>query len=82
MQAHRDGRWFGSMDMIELVLVYCLANAPDRCVEQREPLGENGSVLECTMSAQQHAQEYLEMNPKYRLASWRCEIDKPRQQPA
>ena len=68
--------------MIELVLVYCLSTAPDRCTEQREQLGANATPLECTMSAQQHAQEYLELNPKYRLSAWRCEVDKPRQQPA
>lgn len=68
--------------MIELVLVYCLANAPDRCVEQREALGPNSTALECSVNAQQHAQEYLEMNPKYRLSAWRCEVDKPHQQPA
>ncbi len=68
--------------MIELVLVYCLSDTPNRCVERREPMGLNASAFECTMSAQRQALEYVEAHPKYRLTSWRCEVDRPQQQPA
>lgn len=68
--------------MIDLVLVYCLSAAPDRCVERREPLRENVSPIECVIDAQQRAQRYVSSHPKYRLASWRCEVDKPRESPA
>ena len=68
--------------MIELVLVYCLLDAPDRCVERRETLDGSTSALQCTIEAQQYARAYLEGHPKYRLARWRCEIDKPVEKPA
>ncbi len=68
--------------MIELVLIYCLSDAPDRCIERREPLAGPASALECTINAQAHAQEYVVSHPKYRLARWRCEVDKPAEDPA
>jgi hypothetical protein len=68
--------------MIELVLVYCLSDVPDRCVERREALSENITPMQCTIDAQQRAQVYLASHPLYRLVRWRCEVDKPREQPA
>ena len=68
--------------MIELVLVYCLLDAPDRCIERREAMNGPSGALQCTISAQEHAQAYLEAHPKYRLAGWRCEVDKPAEKPA
>jgi hypothetical protein len=68
--------------MIELVLVYCLSASPDRCLERREPLVPPISMMGCTMTAQTTAQDYLRSHPLYRLASWRCEMDKPREDPA
>ena len=68
--------------MIELVLVYCLSSAPDRCLERREPLDHVGSAIECTMRAQNVAQLYVQSHPAYQLRGWRCERDKPREMPA
>ncbi len=68
--------------MIELVLVYCLSTAPDRCMERREVREQVGSPIECTMKAQTIAQEYVVEHPRYRLMGWRCEVDKPRENPA
>jgi len=68
--------------MIELVLVYCLSNSPDRCLEKREALEAPVNMISCTMRAQNSAQEYLQTHPLYKLASWRCEQDKPREEPA
>lgn len=68
--------------MIELVLVYCLSASPDRCLERREALVPPVNLMSCTMSAQTTAQDYISSHPLYRLASWRCEIDKPRESPA
>ncbi len=45
-------------------------------------MGLNASAVECTISAQKQALMYVEAHPKYRLMSWRCEVDKPQQQPA
>ncbi len=68
--------------MIELILVYCLSNAPDRCLERREALDHVGSAIECTMRAQNVAQAYIQSHPAYRLKGWRCEVDTPRESPA
>ena len=68
--------------MIELVLVYCLNAAPDRCLERREAMDEPANMISCSMRAQSYAQEYLELHPTYRLARYRCEMDKPRESPA
>lgn len=68
--------------MIELVLVYCLSSAPDRCLERREILDHVGSAIECTIRAQNVAQEYVVAHPAYQLKGWRCEVDKPRETPA
>lgn len=68
--------------MIDLVIVYCLASNPKACVEKRVPMEDFGSPVACVTSAQQRAQEYLREHPKYKLSSWRCEIDVPKQTPA
>ena len=68
--------------MIELVLVFCMLNAPDRCMERREPLGQRAGAMECAMNAQAHAQQYVSSHPLYRLRGWRCEVDRPREAPA
>jgi len=68
--------------MIDLVLIYCLSAAPDRCLERREPMDPAVSLIQCTMGAQISAQDYLRTHPAYRLQAWRCEMDKPRESPA
>lgn len=68
--------------MIELVLVYCLRADATHCVERRDPLTEYLSVSACTTQAETMAGRYLAGHPKWMLAGWRCEIDKPQQDPA
>ncbi len=68
--------------MIDLVLVYCLATSPDRCLERREPLAPPASLTACSLSAQTTAQDHVRSHPAYRLKTWRCEVDKPRESPA
>jgi hypothetical protein len=65
--------------MIELVFVYCLATDSTSCVERRDPFENWANPVACMMTAQQKAQEYLELHPKMRLQSWRCEVNLPRQ---
>ena len=67
---------------MELVLIYCMSSAPDRCTERREVLDRVSSSIECTMRAQNIAQAYLATHPTYQLRGWRCEKDKPRELPA
>lgn len=68
--------------MIDLVLIYCLNAAPDRCQERLMPLEPTTSLMQCTLTAQITAQDYLRAHPAYRLQAWRCEIDRPRESPA
>jgi len=65
--------------MIELVIVYCLAADAKACTEKRLPLDRFASPVGCTMSGQQRAQEFLEEHPTFKLKSWRCEVNLPRQ---
>lgn len=68
--------------MIELVMVYCLSGEPNRCVERRQVMEEPTSVMACTFTAQQAAQQWVAAHPAWRLASFRCERDHPREAPA
>ncbi|MBV8916072.1 MAG: hypothetical protein JOZ05_23925 [Acetobacteraceae bacterium] len=68
--------------MIDLVLIYCLNTAPDRCLERRQPLEAAANLIQCTLGAQTMAQDYLRSHPAYSLRGWRCEMDKPRESPA
>jgi hypothetical protein len=68
--------------MIELVVIYCLRADPTQCVERREAMTDYASVAACTGQAQVVAREYLAGHPRWMLKGWRCEIDKPREDPA
>lgn len=68
--------------MIQLVLVYCMIATPDRCIERRQVFERPLTERECLMNAQSVAQEYLAEHPQWRLARWRCEINKPDEDPA
>ncbi len=63
--------------MIQLVLVYCLMPDNAACVEKRPMVEEPMSAMACMVQAQPMASDFLRSHPKYHLASWRCEIDKP-----
>ena len=68
--------------MIELVVVYCLMAEPSRCEDRRDPLTTYDSVEACLSQAEIVAGRYLAGHPKWHLARWRCEIDKPAEDPA
>jgi len=68
--------------MIELVIVYCLATEPTRCVEKRDPAADYGDPLACMVSAQLSAQAYLDEHPKWHLSRWKCEVNVPKQVPS
>ena len=68
--------------MIELVLVYCMLGTTEGCVERRQELDRPVSFIECLVTAQQVATRYIETHPKLHLRAWRCEKDKPREEPA
>lgn len=68
--------------MIELVLVYCLSDSPDKCIEKREPVEDGQSSMVCVVGAQTYADGYLHTHPEYRLKGWRCEQGRPPESPA
>ena len=55
---------------------------PDRCEERRQEMQESAGPLACTLDAQRIAGAYVVEHPKWRLATFRCEIGKPREFPA
>jgi hypothetical protein len=64
--------------MIELVLVFCLVSHGDTCMERRVPFDVEPSTMQCMMNAQGRAMQFLRLHPEWRLAGWRCEVNKPR----
>ena len=67
--------------MISLVLVYCLAADGKSCIEKRPMLEEAFSnSMACMVAGEQVAADFLEHHPGYRLSTFRCEINKPRQE--
>jgi hypothetical protein len=71
----------GENQVVVLVLVYCLTSDHKACVENRLPFEGFASPVACVTAAQQRAQEYLVEHPKYRLDSWKCEVNVPQQTP-
>ena len=63
--------------MVQLVLVYCLMSDGSACVENRPMTEYPLTPISCMVEAQPMASDFLRAHPKYHLASFRCEIDKP-----
>jgi len=66
--------------MIELVLIVCLATAPDACREER-PGFEGLSMMSCVMQGQALAVRWLADHPTLTLSRWRCAPASARQEP-
>jgi hypothetical protein len=64
--------------VITLVLIVCLAGAPEVCREERPPLEAPGTMA-CIVEGQRVAAQWLEEHPKWRMRAWRCEIGPRRQ---
>ena len=61
--------------LVQLVLVYCLAAEPSRCVEQRPVPEQPGlGLTACMAGAQPAAARWLADRPDYVLARVRCEV--------
>ena len=61
--------------LVQLVLVYCLAAEPSRCVEQRPVPEQHGSgLMACMAGAQPEAARWLVTRPGHILARVRCEM--------
>ena len=63
--------------MIELVLVFCLVSHGETCMERRVPFDAEPNPMQCMMNAQTRAQHFLRLHPQWRLARWRCEVNRP-----
>jgi hypothetical protein len=62
--------------MIALVLVVCLAAAPDICRDEQPPLAPP-SLGACLAQGQIIAAQWLDEHPKYTLRGWRCRLGAP-----
>lgn len=61
--------------LVQLVLVYCLAAEPSRCVEERPVAVEPGAgLMACIAGAQPEAVRWLATHPHHVLARFRCEL--------
>ena len=61
--------------LVQLVLVYCLAAEPSRCVEQRPVPEQPGlGLMACIAGAQPAAARWLADRPDCVLARVRCEM--------
>jgi hypothetical protein len=67
--------------MVELVLVYCMLGHASVCKEQRPVFEDPLTLMSCMMNGQKTGAEYVRDHPLWKLASWRCEVNKPSQQP-
>jgi hypothetical protein len=67
-------------DMVQIVLIFCLAASPGSCREER-PVVEQLSLTSCMVQGQQIAQDWLADHPKWTLSRWRCEQNVPRERP-
>ncbi|MDB5396825.1 MAG: hypothetical protein JWM91_4331 [Rhodospirillales bacterium] len=67
--------------MIELVIVYCMVGDPKQCLEQRPVFEQPLTPMSCLMGAELTAADYVKEHPTWKLASWRCEKDKPHETP-
>lgn len=54
-----------------LVIVVCLATAPDVCREEEPPV-DIVSPMQCLVQGQFEASLWLDAHPKWVLRGWRC----------
>lgn len=67
--------------LVQLVLVYCLAAEPARCVEQRTlPAEPEAGLAACLVAAQPEAARWLSTHPDYVLSRYRCEMGQRNQE--
>jgi hypothetical protein len=69
--------------MITLVVVYCLLANSKQCIEQKYIDEEHlRTPMGCLVAGPQQAVEFIKFHPKYKMNSWRCEVNVPKQLPA
>ena len=56
-----------------LIIVVCLAAAPNICHEER-PMIDMASGVSCIMQGQQIAAQWLADHPRWMLRGWRCRL--------
>lgn len=60
--------------MVEMVLIVCLAAAPDKCEEKKLPVGEPIGARGCLYYGQLQAAEWAAQHPDYIVKKWRCTV--------
>lgn len=68
------------MDLIELVLTICAVTQPNNCEERYLQFAWQGTLAQCTMSAQPVIAQWAGEHPKWQVTRYRC--DSPGKQKA
>lgn len=60
------------MPFVELIVLTCLASAPQTCREQHFSFAEGSSLGECMMRAQPWLAEWASRNVRWTVVRWKC----------
>jgi hypothetical protein len=63
----------GAMDLVDLVLTFCLLANPQECKVEHHYFENRGSLMACMFLAPSHMAKLVAERPGYRIAKWRCE---------
>lgn len=60
--------------MIELVLLACLVDSPDRCKDVALTYSADAvTPMQCLMGAQPHIAQWSETHPNWQVRRWSCQ---------
>lgn len=59
--------------MFEILIAYCLIDAPGLCREHSVAVPEQPSLFACVTGGQLMAVQWIETHPNYKLKAWRCQ---------
>ena len=67
------------MNMIEVIMTVCALANPSQCEEQHLQYAGQGSLRQCTMSAQPYMAQWINEHPKWSIVRWRCDVPHSRE---
>lgn len=59
--------------MVQIIMMVCRLAQPDACEEQHLQFAFEGSLQQCTFSAQIHIAQWIGDHPQWEVKSFRCE---------
>ncbi len=60
------------MDLVDLVILACLAANPGVCTQRHLAIQWQGSLADCSIHAEPTLARWIDAHPKLRIARWRC----------